>query len=126
LQNYFSHPSLVIHFFGTPTYKTETGTANRCGITNSKPPGPIIMMGQSGTLRSNFFFFLAKFRQDAKNNFFERIFYYRFLENLKKNRQKCRGFELVLPDLEALVLWVAKIKGGMQKKLYRFASPVPI
>ncbi len=28
LQNYFSHPSLVIYFFATPPIKTETGTAH--------------------------------------------------------------------------------------------------
>ncbi len=30
-----------------PTHKTETGIANSWGTTNSKPAGPIIMMGQS-------------------------------------------------------------------------------
>jgi hypothetical protein len=33
-----------------PAHKTETGTANRWGTTNSKPHGPFIMMGQSKTL----------------------------------------------------------------------------
>ncbi len=33
--------------FCNPTNKTETGTANRWGTTTNKPPGPIIMMGQS-------------------------------------------------------------------------------
>jgi hypothetical protein len=32
--------------FRNPTHKTKTGTANRCGTTNFKPRGPIIMMGQ--------------------------------------------------------------------------------
>jgi hypothetical protein len=32
--------------FHNPTHKTKTGTANRCGTTNSKPRGLIIMMGQ--------------------------------------------------------------------------------
>jgi hypothetical protein len=36
--------------FCNPTHKTKTGTANRWGSTNSKPPGPIIMMGQSETV----------------------------------------------------------------------------
>jgi hypothetical protein len=40
--------------FGNPTNnKTETGTANRRATTNSKPPGPIIMMTQSKTLSSS-------------------------------------------------------------------------
>jgi hypothetical protein len=51
LQKYFSHPSLVKYIlFCNPTHKTETGAANRWGTTNSKPPGRIIMMGQSETL----------------------------------------------------------------------------
>jgi hypothetical protein len=52
LQRYFSHPSLVIPNL---TRNTKTGTANRWGgkggknwkTTNSKPPGPIIMVAQS-------------------------------------------------------------------------------
>jgi hypothetical protein len=36
------------------------------------------------------------------------IFRRRFLEILKKNRQKSSGFEMVSPDLEALLLWVTK------------------
>jgi hypothetical protein len=35
--------------FCHPTHKTEAGIANRCETTNSKPPGPIIMMGESET-----------------------------------------------------------------------------
>jgi hypothetical protein len=38
-QKYFSHPSVVVYIFATPTNKTETGTANRWGTSNSKPPG---------------------------------------------------------------------------------------
>jgi hypothetical protein len=53
-------------------------------------------------------FFLAKFRQNVKKINFKRIFCHGFFENLKNNRQKSRGFELVSPDLEALLLWVAK------------------
>jgi hypothetical protein len=53
LQKYFLHPSLVLYFFGNPTHKTETWTANRWGTTNSKPPGQIIMIGQSEMLMSN-------------------------------------------------------------------------
>jgi hypothetical protein len=38
-------------FICNPTNKTETGTPNRWGdyLPNSKPSGPIIMMGQSET-----------------------------------------------------------------------------
>jgi hypothetical protein len=43
----FSHPSSVIHFFCNLTHKTGTGAVNWWEITNSKPPAPIIMMGQS-------------------------------------------------------------------------------
>jgi len=31
--------------FRNPTHKTKIGTTNRCGTINSKPCGPIIMMG---------------------------------------------------------------------------------
>jgi hypothetical protein len=41
LQKYFSHPSLAIYIFATPPVRLELGT------TNSKPPGPIIMINQS-------------------------------------------------------------------------------
>ncbi len=37
--------------FCNPTHKTETGTTNRWGT--SKPPGPIIMIGQSETLSTS-------------------------------------------------------------------------
>jgi hypothetical protein len=47
LQKYVANPSLVIYFFANTTHKTETGTANTQGTSNSKPPGLIIMMGQS-------------------------------------------------------------------------------
>jgi hypothetical protein len=39
LQKYFSHPSLVIYFFPTPTYKTKIETPNKWENTNSKQPG---------------------------------------------------------------------------------------
>jgi hypothetical protein len=52
LQKSFSHPSLVIYFFA--------GTAN-WGTTNSKPPGPIIMMTQSETLSSSQILFITLF-----------------------------------------------------------------
>ncbi len=33
--------------FSNPTHKTKTGTSNRWQMTNSKPPGPTIMIGES-------------------------------------------------------------------------------
>jgi hypothetical protein len=39
--------------FSNPTHKTETGTTNWSGTTNSKPPGSIIMIGQSETLSTS-------------------------------------------------------------------------
>jgi len=50
LQKYFSHPSLVMYSFTTPPIKLKLGQQSRWGTTNGKPPGPIIMMGQSETL----------------------------------------------------------------------------
>jgi hypothetical protein len=47
------HPSLVLYFFATLRIKTELGKANGRGTTNSKPPGPIIMIDQSEMLIRN-------------------------------------------------------------------------
>ncbi len=47
--------------FCNPTQKTEPGTANRWGTTNSKPHGPIIMMGQSETLITSQVLFITLF-----------------------------------------------------------------
>jgi hypothetical protein len=38
------------YFFGNPANKTETGTAYTWGTTNSKPPGPIIVINKSEIL----------------------------------------------------------------------------
>jgi hypothetical protein len=47
--------------FRNPTHKTEIGTAYRCRTTNSKSPGPIIMMGQSETLIDSQIIFITLF-----------------------------------------------------------------
>jgi hypothetical protein len=49
--------------FCNPTNKTETGTANRWKTTTYKPPGPIIMMGESETLRAVRSYLLHSFLQ---------------------------------------------------------------
>jgi hypothetical protein len=36
----------LLFFFGNPTNKTKTGIAYTWGTTNSKPPGPIIVINQ--------------------------------------------------------------------------------
>jgi len=59
LQKYFSHPSLVIHLFFNLAHKTKTGTANRWETTNSKPLGPIIMIGKSETGSSSQILFIT-------------------------------------------------------------------
>jgi hypothetical protein len=46
-KKYFSHPRLVIYYLATPLMKLKTGTANRSGTSNSKPPGPIVTVAQS-------------------------------------------------------------------------------
>jgi hypothetical protein len=46
-------------FFGNPTNKT--GTAYKWGTTNSKPPGPIIMMDQSEILNRSQVQFITLF-----------------------------------------------------------------
>jgi hypothetical protein len=68
LQKYFSHPSLVIYSFATPPIKTEIGTANRWGTTDSKPHGPIIMMmGQSKILSNSQITFITFFSARAQH-----------------------------------------------------------
>jgi hypothetical protein len=52
--------------FCNPTHKTETGTANRREATNSKPPGPIIMMGKSETPSSSQIIFITLFFAGAQ------------------------------------------------------------
>ncbi len=42
-----------------PTHKTETGTANTWGTTNSKPPALISMIGQSEKLNSSQIIFIT-------------------------------------------------------------------
>ncbi len=62
LQKYSSHPSLYRYLlFCNPIDKTETGTANKWGTTNSKPPGRISMMGQSETLTRSQIIFITLF-----------------------------------------------------------------
>jgi hypothetical protein len=61
-QKCFSHPSLVIYFFATPTHKSETGTAAKGwgGLTtNGKPTGPIIMIDRSETLTGSQIIFIT-------------------------------------------------------------------
>jgi hypothetical protein len=50
---------LVIYFSAAPEIKTESGTSNRWGTTNSKSLGAIIMMSQSETLSSNQIVFIT-------------------------------------------------------------------
>jgi hypothetical protein len=52
--------------FYNPTNKTETATANRSGSINSKPLGPIIMMGESETLNSSQIIFITPFSVGAR------------------------------------------------------------
>jgi hypothetical protein len=48
--------------------KTETGTANRLGSTNSKPPGPIIMICQSEILSRSQIIFVTLFSAGAQGS----------------------------------------------------------
>jgi hypothetical protein len=51
--------------FWNPTHKTEAGTLHMSGTTNSKPPGRIIMMGQSETLSRSHVIFITLFSAGA-------------------------------------------------------------
>ncbi len=48
-----SHPSFSYVLFYNLTHTTESGTTNRWETTNNKPPGQIIMIGESETLSSS-------------------------------------------------------------------------
>jgi len=62
LQKYFSHPSKCSNLLVfNPSYKTKTKTSNRLETTNSKPPGPIIMICQSETESINQTIFIRLF-----------------------------------------------------------------
>jgi hypothetical protein len=47
--------------FSNPTHKNKTGTANSWETTNSKPPGPVIMIGQSQTGSGSQIIFITLF-----------------------------------------------------------------
>jgi hypothetical protein len=59
LQRYFSHPSLVIYFFGNLAHKTETWTANRWELPVANQL--IILIGQSKTGSSSQIIFITLF-----------------------------------------------------------------
>jgi hypothetical protein len=50
---FFTSKFSYVLFCDPATRRTESGTENGRGTTNSKPPGLIIMMGQSETLSSS-------------------------------------------------------------------------
>ncbi len=58
-KNFTSKFSYVL--FCNLTNKTETWRENRWGTTNNKPPGPIIMLGQSETMSSSQIIFITLF-----------------------------------------------------------------
>ncbi len=62
MQKYFSHPRLGFFFFAAPPIKLKLGHHIGGGLLpNSKPSGPIIMMGQSETLSSSQIIFITLF-----------------------------------------------------------------
>jgi hypothetical protein len=77
LQKCFSHPSLVIYCFATQPRKLNLGTANRWGTTNSKPHGPIVMMGRSETLITSQVLFITLFSAGVHIVWIEQPFDYR-------------------------------------------------
>jgi hypothetical protein len=54
-----------MYSFATPPIKLKLGTTNRSGNTNSKPHGPMIMMGQLETLSNNYIIFITLFSAGA-------------------------------------------------------------
>jgi len=68
LKNYFSHPSFsffTFFFFPTPPIKLKLGGGGE--TTNSKPPGPIIMIDQSEILSRSHIKFITLFSASAEN-----------------------------------------------------------
>ncbi len=61
LHKKISHPSLFIYFFATPPIKPKVGQQIGGRLTNSKPPRPIIMVGQLETLINSQMIFLTFF-----------------------------------------------------------------
>jgi hypothetical protein len=49
LEKIFPRSKFSYLLFSNPTHRTKTGAANRWETTNSKAPGPIIMIDQSET-----------------------------------------------------------------------------
>jgi hypothetical protein len=47
MQDYFSHPSLIMYFFSNPTHTTKIVIANKWETNDSKTFGPITMSYQS-------------------------------------------------------------------------------
>ncbi len=66
LGKYFSHPSLVLYSLATPPLKVKLGEQIGGGLINSKPLGPIIMMGQWKALSSNWIIFITLFSGGAQ------------------------------------------------------------
>jgi hypothetical protein len=58
--------SLAVFCFGNPTNETETGTAYTWGTTNSKLPGPIIVIHQSEILSCSSVQFITLFLGGAQ------------------------------------------------------------
>jgi hypothetical protein len=52
---------IQVFFFSNPTHQTKIGTANMWKTTNSKPHGPVIMIGQSKTRSNNHIVFIFLF-----------------------------------------------------------------
>ncbi len=61
LEKIYFTSKLSYVLFCSPTHKTKTRTSKRWGTTNSKPPRPIIMMGQSETVSSSQILFITLF-----------------------------------------------------------------
>jgi hypothetical protein len=75
-KNIFHIQVQLFTLFFNPTHKTESGIANRYGITNSKPPGPISMMGRSETLTSNQIIFITLFGYRSERKVHLRLLLY--------------------------------------------------
>jgi hypothetical protein len=79
-------------FISKLTHKTKTGTANRWETANSKPPRPIIMIGQSKTGSTSQIIFVTLFFQQL-------LGFSVLITNLGKLQVKLACFEFLQPNL---------------------------
>ncbi len=81
------------------TYKTQRGDCKQVGTTNSKPPGSIIMIGQSKTGSRNQIMFITLFSSRCAEHCCA------FYQPQQKTDQICRGKTILLSQTGTCLLY---------------------